>query len=146
VQGASLQEILASLEDQASRTHVVAMLDMFEYLQRSGRMNSALAGLGQMLRFKPLVRIHAGEAKAEGVRTRERATDRLVQILSELSPLERVALVHSNAPDRAQDLLHKARALLPSGEIPVEDITPVIGLHTGPGAVGFTCITAKQAA
>ena len=139
-EGRSLAEILAALQSQAQRTHVVALLDVLEYLQRSGRMHSAVAGLGQLLRFKPLVKIHNGESAAEGVRTRERATERLVQVLNEIGPLEQAGIIHSNAPDRVDDLLHKAGPLLPPGEIPVVDITPVIGVHTGPNAVGFACV------
>jgi DegV family protein with EDD domain len=139
-QGRSVEQIVQILKEQTARTHVVAVLDMFEYLQRSGRVSRAVAGLGQMLRFKPLLHIYNGEAMAEGLRTREGATNRLVQILTELRPLERFALLHSNAAERAEELRHKAKDLLPEGDIPVVDITPVIGVHTGPGMVGFACI------
>jgi DegV family protein with EDD domain len=138
--GASLARILDVLQAQARRTHVVAMLDLLEYLQRSGRMSGAVAGLGQMLRFKPLLRVHDGQSTAESIRTRERATDRLVQILADIGPLERAGIVHSNAPERVDDLQLKAGPLLPPGDVPVVDITPVVGVHTGPGAVGFACV------
>ena len=136
-------EIIESLKDQITRTYVVAILDMLEYLQRSGRMSSAVAGLGRMLKFKPLIKIYDGNPTAESVRTRERATDRLVQTLSEIGPLERIALLHSNAPDRAEDLRRKAETLLPAGDLRIMDITPIIGVHTGPGAVGFACVASR---
>jgi fatty acid kinase fatty acid binding subunit len=140
--GKSVDEILVLLNNQIRRTHVVAMLDMLEYLRRGGRLGDAVAGLAGLLKFKPLIKIYDGKPSAEGVRTRERASDRLVQILTEIGPLERLALLHSNAPDRAEDLRRKAVALLPPGEIDIVDITPTIGAHTGPDMVGFACVAA----
>jgi len=123
VAGKSMEEILALINDQIRRTHVVAMLDMLEYLRRGGRLGDAVAGLAGLLKFKPLIKIYDGKPSTEGVRTRERATDRLVQIMTEIGPLERLALLHSNAPDRAEDLQRKAQAFLPPGEVDIVELT-----------------------
>jgi len=141
--GRSLREIVPLLEDQISRTHVFAALDTLEFLRRGGRMNRALATVGSWLQMKPLLRMHAGEAIAERVRTTETATKRLVELLGELVPLEQVALVHTHALERAADLLDRVRHLLPDGKIMSVDITPVFGTHLGPGAVGFSCVTER---
>ena len=141
--GRSLQEIIPALEDQISRTHVFAALDTLEFLRRSGRMNRALAAVGSWLQMKPLLKMHAGNATAERVRTTQAATSRLIELLSELMPLEQVALVHTHALERAADLLQQARHLLPEGEVMSVDITPVFGTHLGPGTVGFSCVTAR---
>jgi len=141
--GRSLREIVPLLEDQISRTHVFAALDTLEFLRRGGRMNRALATVGSWLQMKPLLRMHAGEAIAERVRTTETATKRLVELLGELVPLEQVALVHTHALERAADLLDRVRHLLPDGKIMSVDITPVFGTHLGPGAVGFSCVTGR---
>ncbi|MBN1146624.1 MAG: DegV family protein [Anaerolineales bacterium] len=142
-QGRTMAEILALLDDQIARTHVFAALDTLEYLKRSGRLNGALAGFGNLLQLKPLLRMHEGEPTAERVRTSQRATQRLIQILQEVSPLEQVALVHTHASERAEELRKAAAALLPEGKIDSVDITPVIGANIGPGAVGFACISAR---
>jgi fatty acid-binding protein DegV len=84
--------------------------------------------------------MHDGNPTAERVRTNNGATQRLVQILSELAPLEEVALVHANAADRAEELRKQTQHLLPKGHIPSVDITPVLGANLGPGAVGFACV------
>ena len=141
-EGGSMDEIIPLLEEQVSRTHVFAALDTLEFLRRSGRMNRVMAGLGTVLQIKPLLRMYDGNPTAERVRTRERATQRLISLLSELVPLEQVALVHTHAPDRAEALRQRVQDLLPEGEIPSVDITPVIGAHIGPGAAGFVCVTA----
>jgi fatty acid-binding protein DegV len=85
----------------------------------------------------------AGTPRAAGGRTAAAAFKRLVSLLSDLVPLEQVALVHTHALDRAADLLDRVRHLLPEGEVLSVDITPVFGVHLGPGAIGFSCVTAR---
>jgi fatty acid-binding protein DegV len=65
-------------------------------------------------------------------------------LLSDLVPLEKVALVHTHALDRVDELRQKAQHLLPEGELLSLDITPVFGTHLGPGALGFACVTAQR--
>jgi fatty acid-binding protein DegV len=107
-------------------------------------MSRVVAGLGSVLRIKPLLKMHDGNPTAERVRTRDRATKRLISLLGELFPLEQAALVHTHVPDRAEDLRQRVQHLLPEGEVPSVDITPVIGAHIGPGAVGFACVAARK--
>ena len=140
-EGHSMDEIVALLEEQGQRTHVFAALDTLEFLRRSGRMNRVMAVLGSWLQMKPLLKMHDGNPTAEKIRTAEAATQRLIALLEEQVPLERVALVHTHALEKTQDLRQKAQHLLPEGEILSVDITPVFGTHLGPGAVGFACVS-----
>ena len=141
--GRSASEIISLLKDQGLRTHVFAALDTLEYLRRSGRLNRAMAAVGSWLRMKPLLRMHDGNPTAEKVRTTEAAIKRLVELLGELVPLERVAVVHTHASDKARTLIERVRHLLPEGDVLSADITPVFGVHLGPGAVGFACVAAR---
>lgn len=141
--GLKMDEIITMLNEQTSRTYVIAALDTLEYLRRSGRMNTVVARLGSILQIKPLLIMHAGEPTAERVRTRARALERVIEFVSELGPLEQLALVHTNAPQEAQDLYQKAKYLFKNQEEPLSvDVTPVLGTNIGPGVVGFACITA----
>jgi DegV family protein with EDD domain len=140
-QGYSMDEIVALMKEQSQRTHVFAALDTLEFLRRSGRLNRVMAALGSWLQMKPLLKMHDGNPTAEKIRTAEAATQRLIALLEEQVPLERVALVHTHALEKAQDLRQKAQHLLPEGEILSVDITPVFGTHLGPGAVGFACVS-----
>jgi DegV family protein with EDD domain len=142
--GQSMDQILSLLDDQISRTHVFAALDTLEFLKRSGRMNGIVAGIGTMLQIKPLLKMYEGEPTSERVRTNNGAYSRILELLREKMPLERIALVHTHADQKARELLQEVVDQLPAGEIPSVDITPVIGAHIGPGAVGFTTISAKE--
>jgi DegV family protein with EDD domain len=139
--GRTIPEILALLEKQIARTHVFAALDTLDFMRRSGRMHFALATIGTILQIKPLLKMYDGEPTAERVRTRSGAVKRLIELLLESGPYERAAILHSAAADRARELLEEIRNLLPSGEVWMEEINPVIGTHIGPGVIGFACIS-----
>lgn len=140
-EGRSMEEIIGLLNEQISRTHVFALLDTLEFLRRSGRMNGVVAGLATWLKIKPLLKMYDGNASSERIRTTKRAIQRLIRLLHDASPLEKVALLHTDAPDKADALRQQVQHLLPKGDIPTVNITPVIGAHIGPGAVGFACIS-----
>jgi DegV family protein with EDD domain len=140
-EGHSMSEIMSMLEAQIKRTHVFAALDTLEFLRRSGRMNFAVAFLGTLLQVKPFLKMYDGNPTAERIRTRNGAVKRLIELLVEVGPLEKVALLHSQAEDRAQALLQQVKHLLPAGDILVEEINPVLGAHIGPGVIGFACIS-----
>ena len=141
-EGCPLGEIIAALDGQIKRSHVFAALDTLEFLRRSGRMNGFMASFGTLLQLKPILTMYDGRPGTERVRTRERATQRLLEMLRDVGALERVAIVHSHAPDRVAGLREQAARLLPDDNILVADITPVIGAHIGPGAVGFAVVGA----
>ncbi len=141
--GRSMSEILSMLEDLVQRTRVFAALDTLEFLRRSGRMNFAISFLGTLLQIKPFLKMYAGKPTAERIRSRNGAMNRLVELLEESHPYERIALLHSQASDRAAALLERVRHLLPGGDILIEEINPVLGAHLGPGVLGFACISQK---
>ena len=146
-EGKSMDEIVSMLNEQTSRTYVIAALDTLEYLKRSGRMNAVVARLGSVLKIKPILIMHDGEPTGERVRTRERALARLIEFISELGPLEQLALVHTNAAQEAKELFQRSKHLFANQEEPLSvDVTPVLGTNIGPGVVGFACITAKNVA
>lgn len=143
-QGKAMGEIMHSLKDQISRSHVFASLETLEYLRRSGRMNGVVSGIGNILQIKPILRMYDGSPTVERVRTQSKAIKTMMTWLKQIGKLERAAVVHTHAAERAQELLHLASDFLPSGDIPVVDITPVIGANIGPGAAGFALVAAKS--
>ncbi len=143
--GNRASEIQVALDSQIRRSHVFAMLDTLEFLKRSGRMNKYLAGFASLLQIKPILTMYNGKPGTERVRTRAHALKRLVEMLATVSPLERIAIVHTHAlPERVAELRALAAPLLPHRDILTEEITPVIGAHIGPGAVGFAVVSASK--
>lgn len=141
--GRSMADIVTHLQDDVGRTHVFAMLDTLEYLRRSGRVGWAEFGVGTLLRIKPLIQVHCSEVHSlEKVRTQGRALKHLLQHVSDLGPLKELALLHTANPEGVRSLRQEAQHLFPEDYEPVSvEVTPTIGVHVGPGALGFACIT-----
>jgi DegV family protein with EDD domain len=143
--GKRLEDILALLNERLPRTHVYAQLDTLEYLRRSGRVSWAQFGLGTLLKIKPILHVHDGVVSiAEKVRTSKRAQERMLEMAMALQPFERLAFLHTNAPEAAAALREQVNHLLPEGATAeAVEVTPAVGAHVGPGAVGFALITAS---
>lgn len=139
--GKSVSEILPILEDQIRRTHVWAALDTLQFLRRSGRMNSVISTVGEILQIKPILKMHAGVSGVERVRTHRAALARLLEMLNDLVPFEKIGFLHSGALEQAVELRDKIQHRLPQKEALFGVINPVLGVHIGPGVVGFACVS-----
>lgn len=144
-EGKSMKEIEAALDDLKSRTFVAARLDTLEFLRRSGRMNAFLAGIGSLLQLKPILTMQNGLPGSERVRTSHKAEARLLKMLEERQPIEHFSLLHTNSPEQAMAFHEQAAHLIPAEITYSMDITPVIGAHLGPGAVGYMIVSKKPA-
>ena len=142
-EGSTMEQIVALLEDLSTRTYCFAALDTVEFLRRSGRLTRFQSSLASILRIKPLLKMNHGEFDMERVRTRGAALARVLELVGELGPLEELALVHTHAPEEAEALGREAARLVPEHIASQSaEVTPVIGTHIGPGAVGFVAIKA----
>jgi DegV family protein with EDD domain len=139
IAGISVAEILVMLRETRSKTRIYAILDTLEFLRRSGRVGWAQFGLGTLLRIKPVLEVHESNViMKERVRTWKRATGRLIELVESQQPFTRIAVLHANKLEGARRLQEQLTDLFPSDEEPIfMEITPAIGSHIGPGAVGF---------
>jgi fatty acid-binding protein DegV len=104
-------------------------------------MNRFMHGLGSLIQLKPILTMLNGQPGSDRVRTSIRAEKRLIALLERNIPIERFALLHTNAIEKAEAFKRKVERYLPDREIITVDITPVIGAHLGPGAVGFAIVS-----
>ena len=159
--GRSVSEIVQLVTNMKRRARVLAVLDTFEFLRRSGRVNWTKALVGTLLRIKPTIEVRDSQLlPLERVRTRRRAMERLVELVEALGPLEALAILHSNWPQGAADLQHRLAHLctedgkrlrrlsgatarvLAQFPILTVDVTPVIGVHVGPYGLGIAAVAA----
>jgi len=140
LEGKPPESILASIAHVRQRVRLVAMLDTLEFVRRSGRISWARARVGSLLRIKPFIEIIEGDAKRVGdARTRRKGIARLREIVLSLGPLERLAIMHSNAETDAQQFLASLDADPPYEPL-VVNATTVIGTHVGPNGLAFTAV------
>ena len=141
-EGRSLDEILLLIQDLAKRTYTFAAANTLTYLQRSGRVSQAKAVLGSLLQIKPILGMNQGKITTTAAQSFSGSLNHLMNTLKSLGPLEKISLVHTNAPDKTDRLMDEIKKYQPN--IPVDfrmDVTPVLGSHLGPGVFGFVAVT-----
>ncbi len=135
--GDDLDAVVAAVERQRDHGRLYATLDTLENLRKGGRIGGAQALLGSMLSIKPIVTFTDGEVTPLAkVRTRGKSLRWLVDKVAEES-VERVGVVHADASD-LDDFLEMLRPVVPGEDIIVGTIGPVVGTHSGPGAIAVT--------
>lgn len=139
-----LDAALHAAKSARERLKVYAALDTMENLKRSGRVPGAVAALGGLLSIKPLIELLDGEVKPIGaVRTTKQGNERILNLLQQAGALERLAILHTGAEQRAKELLNalmqKASQSAPR-DILMVNVTTVIGTHVGPNGLGFAAV------
>ncbi len=138
--GASLKEALERVQAVVPRVDLIAALESLEYAVRGGRLAWAARLVDNLLRVKPLVRVRSNDIGLIGqARTRAKAAHQLLDELAERAgdaPLH-VAVLYSDAVDEALRIKDEITARFRCVEVYVEAVTPVLGVHAGPGAMGL---------
>ena len=139
-----LPAALDAAQSTRKRLKLFAALDTMENMRRSGRVPAVVTVLGSLLHIKPLIEIANGEVKPHGaVRTTKQANERMLNLLLQEGPLERLAILHTGAETRAREflntLMQKASQSVPR-DILIVNVTTVIGTHVGPNGLGFAAV------
>ena len=135
-EGAGTHDVATAAKEVASHTNVLAALDTLEFLERGGRIGSAGRFLGNLLDVKPLLTLENGVVAAAGrVRSRRAALDTIAEHVLGLPEIRDLSILHGSTND--MDYLVDAIApRIDRHRIVFAQLGPVIGTHTGPGALG----------
>ena len=137
-EGRSAEEIAESLERRAPDMTMYVALETLEYLKKGGRISGAQAAIGTLLSVKPIIMLkHGAVETADRVRTRSKARERLLDLITE-RPVERLSILHTQSPDVEdfrQEVLRRLPDLDPEA-VSVELVGASVGPHLGPGCVG----------
>lgn len=149
--GADLEGMLAAARHVRERVVTRFTVDTLEYLHRGGRIGGAAWMIGTALQLKPVLSLdpQTGQVESlERIRSRRRAVHSLAERAAEAfqgTAPAHVAVMHAMAPEEAEALREDLTARLHPREILVTELTPVLGIHGGPGLLGF-CAYADGAA
>jgi DegV family protein with EDD domain len=139
--GDTIDQVIARCEAVIPKVQLLVVIDTLTYLARSGRVPRLFVWASSPLQVKPIVQFQGGAYRPVAfVRTMRRAVDRLVQLLERRTAggALHVCVHHTNVPQSAEELAERVRASLQPKELFVREFTQVMGVHTGPGLLGFS--------
>ncbi len=136
--GGSVEEVIAAAERARAGLVNAVVVDTLENLRKGGRVSGAQALVGNVLRVKPILTVRDGRIEPiDRARTIRRGLEQLVDLVAEGldgAPAD-VVVTHALAPDRAEQLWERLRERVEVASELTTVFGPVLGTHTGQGAV-----------
>jgi DegV family protein with EDD domain len=140
----ALHSILERLSKIREKTEVIYTLDTLEYLARGGRIGRVKAIAGALLNLKPVIRVDA-DGKYTTVTTGRTLGKSIISISDYLhsryaqTPVW-VTVLHGRFAEKAEVLANELKSKLNVVKLETSRISPVLGVHTGPGIVGAAVV------
>lgn len=140
-EGKSFDEIISTLPKLREKLHVFFTLNTLEYLKKGGRIGKVAGTIGEFLNLKPLITvndegIYETYAKLRG---RKQSIKKLLEVLD--GYLEKgncnLWLIDGDAKEESTDLYNKIKDNPKIKCINHQTLGPALGVHTGPGLIGF---------
>lgn len=138
--GLSFDKVLEKLQSIQPNVQVYYILETLEYLRKGGRIGLVAGMLGSLLDIKPIISVNEDGkyftfAKAHG---RRKSIDKLYEIVEKTVATKRInlAVMHGGALEELNALVERLKKLPNINEMVCSDISPCLGVHTGPGLVG----------
>ena len=149
--GASLEQVMQSVNRAISHTHIVGMITDIHYLLGGRRLSLLgahilLAKLGTLFRFKLVGEIYeAGKVRGRGMYFKDtKALEKLQQCVTEFQSLEEIAVLHAMKSDWALNITGRLASVFPQQHIHNARLGCATGVHGGPKAMAIAFITGED--
>lgn len=141
LEGKSLSDIVEMIKKMLPITRMIQTADTLKYLYMGGRIGKAKHLIASMLSIKPLIGMEDGVIVALGqTRSRGKAYQRMVDMVeSVVGPKGKIkiAYVHAAAREEAEKIKALFEERLTCVESLIAELSPALGVHTGPGTAGI---------
>jgi DegV family protein with EDD domain len=138
--GKSLNDIVQLVKEMIPKTRMIQTADTLRYLYMGGRIGKAQHLVGSLLKIKPLIGMEDGVIVPLGTaRSRRKAYARMAEMMEEAVGYMgrvKVAFVHAAALEEVEKLRAEVEQRLTCVETLVAELSPALGVHTGPGTAG----------
>jgi len=141
----AIQERMAAIRAQ---TELAYALETLEYLERGGRIGRVQALMGSLLKLKPVISVEHADGKYNTL-AKCRTIPQALKIITEHfvhtyqnTPLW-MTVFHGRFLDGAETLAKELGEKLNIAKLEMTRISPVLGVHTGPGTVGAVAVPMK---
>jgi DegV family protein with EDD domain len=142
--GWAMESIHERLTQIREKTELIYTLDTLEYLARGGRIGRVKAIAGALLNLKPVIRVDA-DGKYTTVKS-ERTINKSIALIADHvkgkygnTPVW-VNVLHGRFAEKADMLAKELQEKLNVAKLEMMRISPVLGVHTGPGIVGAAIV------
>ncbi|MDF2486451.1 MAG: hypothetical protein K0R46_2619 [Herbinix sp.] len=143
-EGKSIDEIAAWLEEHKQEFCVYFTVDDLNHLHRGGRISKTTAIIGSMINIKPILYLNpegqlVAKSTARG-RKKSLATicNDMIECMGQYRDSdEPICIAHGDAFEDANYLAELIHDKLPTRKIIINYVSPSIGSHSGPGAIGL---------
>lgn len=143
--GWALPDILARLTAIRDAAEVVYTLETLAYLAKGGRIGRVSALAGSLLHIKPVIHVDHADGKYSNV-GKGRSMPRAMEIIADHLKAKYanqalwITVQHGQRPELAETMAGMLRAALNVGFLETIRVSPVLGVHTGPGIVGVGAV------
>lgn len=140
-QGKSVDEIFQIFDKMRDNNRWYFAVDTLKFLIKNGRLSKFSGTLGTILKIKPLLSIsdEGAVVNVEKIRTTSKAINRVVEKYLEETKDKNVLtyISHAHGDEYVAQVIKKIKEVYPEREIISTYLTPVVGAHTGPKAIGL---------
>lgn len=142
-EGKSLDQVIDWIEEHKLEYCCQFTVDDLHHLHRGGRVSKTTAVIGSMINIKPILTVNDnGELVANGTtRGRKKSLSLIVDhMINQMGKYkdsdDAICVVHGDDEEAANFVVNLIKEKLHRDKIIVNTISPSIGAHSGPGAVG----------
>jgi DegV family protein with EDD domain len=140
--GVSHEDIVKSVEAWSARLRFFVDVESMESLIRSGRVSPMKGLIARILNIKPLIVIDGEGRAVENGRSFSRRGNmaKILRKIERLTLAENVwnyTIVHARNRARAEIYAERLAAIVGKPPAYILDVSPVVGVHVGIGAVGI---------
>jgi len=142
-EGKPLESILAHVTELVGKARIYVGVDTFKYMVRGGRVSATTGLIARFAHLKPIVSLDPmGKGKAWGASFSARGVRKKLFALAakERGNIRQYAVVHAGALELAESYAAELSVLLGKKPEYVMEISPVVGMHSGLGAVAIAWI------
>lgn len=141
----NFDEIVKRVEDKIKDSHIYYSLQTLQYLVKGGRLGRVEGMIGSVLQIKPIISCDKDGIyyTVEKVRGRKQSINKLMEIVQDKIKDKKnyyLAICHGYAQEEADKIREKMQPYIDNAALYMEgQISPALGVHTGPGLVGIGC-------
>lgn len=141
----NFEEIVKKVEDKIKDSNIYYSLQTLQYLVKGGRLGRVEGMIGSVLQIKPIISCDNDGIyyTVEKVRGRKQSINKLMEIVQAKIKDKKnyyLAICHGYAQEEADKIKEKMKPYVDNATLYMEgQISPALGVHTGPGLVGIGC-------